>query len=90
MSTLPPIQLTGHGIEITQILKDFVTNKFNHLGRHGAQITSIHVILNVDKLRQIAEAKLHILYTGKQKEYHGPINVIPIIDALKELPEMLK
>jgi len=36
------------------------------------------------------EAKLHILYTGKQREYHGPINVIPIIDALKELPEMLK
>lgn len=60
MSTLPPIQFTGHGIDMTDVLKDFATNKFSRLAKHAAQIISIHVILNVDKLQQIAEAKLHI------------------------------
>ena len=55
-----PIQITGHNIEITQTLNDFVDNKFNRLLKHSKKITRIHVILNVEKLRQIAEATLHI------------------------------
>lgn len=35
------------------------------------------------------EAKLHIIFLGKQKEYHGNITVIPLEQALKELPELL-
>jgi putative sigma-54 modulation protein len=54
------IQFTGHNLEITPILRDFIANKFKRLNRHADTITSIHVILNVDKLRQTAEAKLHI------------------------------
>ena len=54
------IQYTGHNLEITPILRDFIANKFKKLNRHANTITSTHIILNVDKLRQIAEAKLHI------------------------------
>lgn len=36
------------------------------------------------------EAKLHLIYSGSLREYHGPINVIPLMEALKGLPEMLK
>lgn len=57
---LPQIQFTGHGIEITPILRDFINDKFDRLTKHAQQIISIHVILNVEKLRQIAEVKLHI------------------------------
>jgi putative sigma-54 modulation protein len=57
---LPQIQFTGHGIEITQVLRDFVNDKFERVTKHAQQIISIHVILNVEKLRQIAEAKIHI------------------------------
>jgi putative sigma-54 modulation protein len=54
------IQFTGHNIEITPPIRDYVSKKFKRLKRHMDSITSTHVILNVDKLRQIAEAKLHI------------------------------
>jgi putative sigma-54 modulation protein len=54
------LQFTGHNIEITPILRDFIANKFKKLNRHAGHITSTHIILNVEKLRQIAEAKLHI------------------------------
>lgn len=54
------IQFTGQNIEITPILRDFIAKKFKRLNRHTDTITSIHIMLNVDKLRQIAEAKLHI------------------------------
>jgi putative sigma-54 modulation protein len=54
------IQFTGHNIEITSPIRDYVSKKFKKFKRHVDSITSIHVILNVDKLRQIAEAKLHI------------------------------
>lgn len=57
---LPPIQLTGHGIEITQVLRDFVNDKFKRLSKHASQITSLHVTLHVDKLSQIAKAQIHI------------------------------
>ncbi len=36
------------------------------------------------------EAKLHLLYGGNHREYHGNITVHPIVDALKELPTILK
>lgn len=36
------------------------------------------------------EAKLHIIFLGNHKEYHGDINVIPFELALKELPDILK
>lgn len=35
------------------------------------------------------EAKLHLLYAGKHKEYHNNITVIPLEEALKELPNLL-
>lgn len=57
---LPQIQITGHNIELTNILRNFINDKFNRLVKHSKKITSIHVILSVEKLRQIAEAKIHI------------------------------
>ncbi len=35
------------------------------------------------------EAHLHLLFLGKHKEYHGDIEAVPLIDALKELPQMI-
>lgn len=55
-----PIQFSGHGVEITQILHDFASKKFERLQKHSGHITSIHVFFNVNKLLQIAEATVHI------------------------------
>lgn len=56
-----PLQISGHGIEITQSLHDFITKKFERLGKHtNNNITTAHVFLSVNKLSQEAEATLHI------------------------------
>ncbi len=35
------------------------------------------------------EAKLHLIYFGKHKEYHGDISIIPFAQALAELPQII-
>jgi putative sigma-54 modulation protein len=54
------INLTGHHVEITEALRNYVNEKFAKLERHFDHINNVHVILEVDKLRQIAEAKLNV------------------------------
>ena len=54
------INLTGHHIEITDSLREYVESKFTKLERHFEQINNVHVVLNVEKLQQIAEAKLNL------------------------------
>ncbi len=54
------INLTGHHVEITSSLRDYVDTKFAKLERHFDHINNVHVILNVEKLSQTAEATLHL------------------------------
>ncbi|KAA3626176.1 MAG: ribosome-associated translation inhibitor RaiA [Proteobacteria bacterium] len=54
------LNITGHHIEITAALRDYVNTKFERLQRHFDQVTNVHVILSVEKLAQKAEAKMHI------------------------------
>ena len=54
------INLTGHHVEITDALREYVNTKFAKLERHFDHITNVHVILNVEKLRQKAEATVHL------------------------------
>ena len=50
------IDITGHHVEVTPALRAYVTEKMQKLTRHFDQVSSIHVILNVEKLQQQAEA----------------------------------
>ena len=54
------IDLTGHHVELTTPLRDYVNNKMERLERHFDHVTDIHVILSVEKLRHKAEATLHV------------------------------
>lgn len=54
------INLTGHHVEITDALRDYVDTKFDKLERHFDHINNVHVILNVEKLNQKAEAKVNV------------------------------
>ncbi|MER2493295.1 ribosome hibernation promoting factor [Catenovulum sediminis] len=54
------INLTGRHVEITDPLKEYVDTKFAKLERHFDHINNVYVILNVEKLSQIAEATLHL------------------------------
>ena len=54
------INLTGHHIEITDALRDYVDTKFAKLERHFDHINNVHVLLKIEKTEQIAEANLHV------------------------------
>ena len=54
------INLTGHHVDITDSLRTYVDTKFEKLERHFEHINNVHVILNVEKLNQKAEATLHL------------------------------
>ena len=54
------IDITGHHIDITDSMRSYVNTKFERLKRHFDNVTDTHVILTVEKLRQKAEATIHI------------------------------
>ncbi|MGD8629386.1 MAG: ribosome-associated translation inhibitor RaiA [Gammaproteobacteria bacterium] len=54
------INLTGHHVELTQPLHDYVNSKMERLERHFDHVTDIHVVLSVEKLRHKAEATLRV------------------------------
>ena len=54
------INLSGHHVEITTPLREYVNQKLERVIRHVDNLTSIQVILSIEKLRQKAEARLHV------------------------------
>ena len=54
------ISLSGHHIEITDSIRNYVYEKIQRLDRHFDQALDIHLILTVEKLRHKAEATLHV------------------------------
>lgn len=54
------ITISGHHLDITDPIREYVTNKLSKLERHYEQITSTTVMLTVEKLRQKAEATVHV------------------------------
>ena len=52
------INITGHRLEVTPSLRTFTEEKFDRLERHFDKITTINVVFDVEKLRQIAEATI--------------------------------
>ncbi|MEW6512443.1 MAG: ribosome-associated translation inhibitor RaiA [Pseudomonadota bacterium] len=54
------LNITGHHIEVTPALRDYVSSKVEKVIRHFDHVTSVHVILSVEKLVQKAEITLHV------------------------------
>lgn len=75
--------VTGHHIEVTAALKNYVTNKFDRLNRHFDHVIGSHVILTVEKLEHKAEATIQVngakLYADAIEE-----NMYAAIDRLTD------
>ena len=54
------LSISGHHVDVTDALKNYTSDKLSKLERHFDQITNVHVVLSVEKLRQRAEATLHV------------------------------
>jgi putative sigma-54 modulation protein len=54
------LQLTGHHLEITPALRDYVQNKLSRVSNHFDHVIDVRVTMSVEKLVQRAEATLHV------------------------------
>ncbi|MEX0606095.1 MAG: ribosome hibernation promoting factor [Marinobacter sp.] len=55
------LNISGHHVELTPALKEYVSGKFEKLERHFDHISNCQVTLEVEKVRQMAEATLHVI-----------------------------
>ncbi len=55
------LHLTAHHLEITPAIRDYATEKFDKIKRHFENVViDVNVILSVEKLKQKAEATMHV------------------------------
>lgn len=54
------ITITGHQIQVTESLRDYVNEKFERLRRHFDRVMDVHVVLEVEKINQKAEATVQV------------------------------
>jgi putative sigma-54 modulation protein len=52
--------ISGHHVEVTDALRDYVGDKFKRIERHFDNVTDVQCILTVEKLEHKAEATIHV------------------------------
>ena len=69
------LQLTGHHLEITPALRDYVTSKLARISNHFDHVIDVKVTMSVEKLAQKVEATLHVpgndLHGNRSCDLHG-------------------
>ncbi len=75
------LNLTGHHVEITTSMRQYVESKMARIERHFDHVTVVHCILTVDKLRHSAEATVN-LSGGKLFAEATEENMYAAIDAM--------
>ena len=54
------LQISGHHLEVTPAIHDYVTGKIERVVRHFDKLIDVNVILTEDKLKQNAEVTVHL------------------------------
>ena len=54
------LNITGHHVEITEPMREFVSSKFAKLEQYFDRINQVYVVLSVEKVQKVAEATLHV------------------------------
>ena len=54
------LSVTGHHVTVTPAIRGYVESKLERCLRHSDRVTAVSVILSVQKLRQKAEASVHV------------------------------
>jgi putative sigma-54 modulation protein len=58
------LHLTGHHLEVTPAIRDYITGKLDRVTRHFDHVIDVNMILSVEKLKQKVEATVHL--SGKK------------------------
>ena len=75
------LNLTGHHVDLTEPMRDYVNSKMERLERHFDHVTDVHVVLSVEKTRHKAEATM-IVSGGKLFADSVEADMYAAIDAL--------
>ena len=54
------LNVTGHHLEITQPIRDYLASKLERLTRHFDHVIDVNVILSVERLQRKVEANVHV------------------------------
>jgi len=54
------LHLTGHHLEITPAIRDYVSSKLQRITHHFDHVIDVSVVLTVEKLRRRIEASVHV------------------------------
>jgi len=54
------LKLTGHHVEVTPPLRDYVSKKLERVLRHFERVVDVHCVLTVEKLEHKAEATIAV------------------------------
>ena len=54
------LHLTGHHVEITPAIRDYVVGKLERINRHFDHVIDVNVVMTVEKLDQRIEANVHM------------------------------
>ena len=54
------LDITGHHVEVTEPLREYVVSKLDKISRHFDLVSDVHCILTVEKLRHKAEATVSL------------------------------
>ena len=77
------LNVTGHHVDVTVPLKDYVEKKLDRIVRHSDKVIDVHCILTVEKLRHKAEATV-LLSRGKVYADAVDQDMYAAIDALAD------
>ena len=59
------VNITGHHVELTDALRDYVNEKLERVERHYDNITTVQVTLSVEKERQQAAPQASVVARGE-------------------------
>jgi len=54
------LNLTGHHLQITPAIRDYVANKLTRITHHFDHVIDVNVVFSVEKLQQKVEANVHV------------------------------
>jgi putative sigma-54 modulation protein len=54
------LHLTGHHLEITPAIRDYISTKLARITHHFDHVIDVNVILSVEKLQRKIEASVHV------------------------------
>ncbi|HCR97651.1 MULTISPECIES: ribosome hibernation-promoting factor, HPF/YfiA family [Halomonas] len=77
------VNITGHHVELTDALRDYVNEKLERIERHYDHITTVQVTLSIEKERQHAACTLHAAGADLHADAED-VDMYAAIDALAD------